>query len=266
MLNDPHLSVPYYEPNSHEIFQGVEIKGGVAITLWDKNNATGGLDGTFMRYEELRGILSKSKPGGFDAIVGARGETKLTVSLDKKYPNDFRIAPNYFDRFQNVFKKKQDAKNSVCIIGLEKGNKRTERYVDESIVNDPKLKKWKVLIPKSSGTGAMGEAISTPMTAGPFTGCTYSFLQIGSFDKKTEADFCLKYILTKYCRAMLGTLKVTQDNPKSVWKNVPLQDFSVASNIDWSQSISNIDQQLYKKYGLDTKEIEFIETRVKAMD
>ena len=64
---------------------------------------------------------------------------------------------------------------------------------------------------------------------------------------------------------MLGTLKVTQDNPKKVWKNVPLQEFSTESDIDWSQSVSEIDQQLYNKYGLESKEIEFIEKHVKAM-
>lgn len=64
---------------------------------------------------------------------------------------------------------------------------------------------------------------------------------------------------------MLGTLKVTQHNPKNTWKNVPLQDFTNKSDIDWSKSISEIDQQLYKKYGLDKKEIDFIETHVKEM-
>ena len=64
---------------------------------------------------------------------------------------------------------------------------------------------------------------------------------------------------------MLGTLKVTQDNPKSTWKNVPLQDFTKKSDIDWSKSITEIDKQLYKKYELDKKEIDFIETHVKTM-
>ena len=64
---------------------------------------------------------------------------------------------------------------------------------------------------------------------------------------------------------MLGTLKVTQDNPQKVWKNVPLQDFTDASEIDWSKSIPEIDQQLYKKYELDKREIDFIETHVKVM-
>ena len=38
------------------------------------------------------------------------------------------------------------------------------------------------------------------------------------------------------------------------------------SDIDWSQDIKNIDQQLYRKYGLSDDEIEFIETHVKEMN
>ena len=46
---------------------------------------------------------------------------------------------------------------------------------------------------------------------------------------------------------------------------IPLQDFTPASDIDWSKSIPEIDQQLYAKYVLDAEEIEFIETHVKPM-
>lgn len=75
----------------------------------------------------------------------------------------------------------------------------------------------------------------------------------------------LKYIRTRFLRTMLGVKKVTQDNSRSVWKYVPLQDFTSNSDIDWSQSVADIDRQLYAKYGLDDDEIAFIETRVKEM-
>ena len=64
---------------------------------------------------------------------------------------------------------------------------------------------------------------------------------------------------------MLGILKITQDNTAVKWRFVPLQDFTQDSEIDWSKSIPEIDQQLYKKYGLDEKEIQFIESHVKEM-
>lgn len=46
---------------------------------------------------------------------------------------------------------------------------------------------------------------------------------------------------------------------------VPIQDFTAASDIDWTKPISEIDRQLYAKYGLDENEISFIEKNVKEM-
>ena len=46
----------------------------------------------------------------------------------------------------------------------------------------------------------------------------------------------------------------------------PLRDFISTSDIDWSQSISDIDRQLYAKYGLSDEEIAFIEKMIKPME
>jgi hypothetical protein len=97
-------------------------------------------------------------------------------------------------------------------------------------------------------------------------------LSIGKFTELFEAEACLKYIKTKFVRTLLGTLKATQHNPRDTWTNVPLQDFTATSDIDWSKSIADIDQQLYKIYGLDkpTEEgydlVKFIEEKVTPMD
>ena len=72
--------------------------------------------------------------------------------------------------------------------------------------------------------------------------------------------------MSKFARTMLGTLKVTQDNPRETWLNVPLQDFTANSDIDWSKSIPEIDQQLYAKYNLTEEEISFIESMIKPME
>lgn len=65
---------------------------------------------------------------------------------------------------------------------------------------------------------------------------------------------------------MLGILKATQDNKKEAWRLVPLQDFTASSDIDWSQSVADIDRQLYRKYSLSESEIAFIEEKVRPME
>jgi type II restriction enzyme len=108
--------------------------------------------------------------------------------------------------------------------------------------------------------------ISTPLLGTPFVGTTQTFLTVGSFETEAEANAALKYVRSKFARALLGVLKVTQHNTSEKWRYVPLQDFTPASDIDWSQPISKIDRQLYKKYGFDETEIEFIESHVKEME
>ncbi len=126
-------------------------------------------------------------------------------------------------------------------------------------------------MPKANGSGAIGQKSSTPligepMVLGPLIGFTETFISIGPFDNANEAQNALKYVKSKFARTMLGVLKITQDNPKNKWEKVPLQDFTIESDIDWSKPISEIDQQLYKKYGLSESEIDFIESKVKPMD
>ena len=99
----------------------------------------------------------------------------------------------------------------------------------------------------------------------PDVAFTQTYISIGAFESEGEATNLLKYLKTKMCRSLLYVLKVTQDNLPAVWRYIPKQDFTSSSDINWSKSIPEIDQQLYAKYGLDEKEIQFIETHVKEM-
>lgn len=133
------------------------------------------------------------------------------------------------------------------------------------------MDKHKVIVPESNGSGAIGEVpctpiIGTPIIGEPLIGVTQTFLTIGAFDTCAEAEACLKYVKTKFARTLLGILKVTQHNPKDTWRLVPLQDFTNRSDIDWTQRVSDIDRQLYRKYALSESEIAFIEEKVRAME
>lgn len=125
---------------------------------------------------------------------------------------------------------------------------------------------FKVIIPANNGSGELGETIASPVIAGPGESFTQTFISFGNYSNRGEAEAMLKYLKTKLCRTLLGILKITQNGKKPVWKFVPLQDLTTASDIDWSQSVADIDRQLYAKYGLDDEEIQFIESHVKEMD
>lgn len=171
-----------------------------------------------------------------------------------------------------VFTECQAGSDSIKILGLAGTNQRVIKWIKASYVEDNgNLEAWKVVLPKANGSGAIGEVLSTPLIGEPLIGepligYTQSFLGIGSFSTEDEARDCMKYVKSKFVRALLGILKITQDNPPEKWKFVPLQDFTPASDIDWSQPVADIDRQLYAKYGLDDEEIQFIESHVKEMN
>ena len=124
------------------------------------------------------------------------------------------------------------------------------------------VEKWKVFISRSNGSGKYGEKLSKIEIAGPGDIHTDSFISSGNFETKQEAENLRAYLNTKFARALLGILKSTQDLRPDCMALIPDQDFSPSSDIDWTQSIPDIDRQLYAKYGLSDKEVEFIEKNV----
>ena len=277
ILSDPHYKVVDYWVKSIDVFNNVDVKGGIATTMWDENIKCGPI-GFFSPYPEIKSILKKVQSNSQESladIVYPRDLYKLTEQFYKENPwaegrqsqgHRFDIGSSIFEVFPEVFLD-ENPRNAdyIGIYGLE-GRERVTKWVKRNYIKLPNnIDKYKVFVPKSNGTGAIGEVLSTPVIGVPVIGHTLTFLSIGSFDKAPYAEACLKYIKTRFARLLLGTLKVTQDNPKDTWANVPMQDFSENSDIDWSKSVAEIDQQLYAKYKLSDKEIAFIESMIKPM-
>ena len=282
MLNDEHFKVLHYEANSATVFPNTDIKGGIAISYRDDTQYFGAIK-TFTAFHELSGIVNKAAASDEAKSVASKVYTQMRFDLDALYVDypeyksiigsngkDKRFRNNAFDKIK-IFTDTPKGTDDIKVLGILK-NKRTWKYIPLKYVDmsHENINKWKVLVPRANGSGALGEVLSTPLIGEPLIGepligYTQSFIGIGSFDTEFEAASAMKYIKSKFARVILGVLKVTQDNDRGVWKLIPLQDFTPASDIDWSKSIHEIDLQLYRKYGLDEKEIEFIESHVKEM-
>lgn len=279
MLSDPHFKVLHYEADASSIFPNTDIKGGVVVSYRDSCSDFGAI-GVFTKYAKMNAILHKvTETADFISlsnIVVTRTAYRLTDKMHEDHPeaigqlskgHAYDMATNIFDRLPQIFfdAKPTDGNDYIRILGRT-NNERAYKYVRRDYVNKVKnLDKFKLFIPKANGIGAFGEVISSPITATPGVGSTETFLSIGILDSEYEMDAALKYIKTKFARALLGVLKTTQDITPDKWKYVPLQDFTAHSDIDWSKSVAEIDRQLYRKYDLTADEIEFIETHVKEM-
>lgn len=264
--------------SSKEIFDNVDIKGGVAITLY-KKGAKFGKIGIFIPFKELRTIfdkVQKKKEKSFSEIVGPREMYRIAEQLYKDYPqfdgrqskgHKYSFGANIFTIFPEIFFDKESLEKDYARVYGRYNNDRCYKWIKKEYITHPdSFEKYKVIIPQANGSGAIGEVLSTPVVGLPVVGHTDTFLSIGKFDTEAEAEACLKYVKTKFARTMLGILKTTQSNTRESWRYVPLQKFTDKSDIDWSQSVEKIDRQLYKKYGLDEKEIEFVEKNIKPME
>lgn len=267
MLDDEHVKVAYYEQDSSKVFSNTDIKGGVAITYRDADKCCGAIE-TFTQFSELNHILKKVKSRIVNSIsdfVFSPESYKFTNDLYVDHPeilemksivkgkevpliskgHEKDLTSNIFDKlFGIVFfqEKPLDGAEYVQIAG-RMNNSRVCLWIKKNyIANHDNLHMYKVFFPKASGSGKFGESLSDAIVAKPEVGHTQTFISIGTFKTQEEAECANKYLRSKFARALLGVLKVTQDNKKSVWKYVPLQDFTSSSDIDWSQSIANIDK------------------------
>lgn len=287
MLSDTHFKVVDYFQKSSDVFPTVDIKGGVAIGLRNANKEFGAI-GFFSDYPELKSIMAKvfTNPsfqfGQFASLVSSQGIYRFSEKALSEFPRIYevqgkgtasKITSNAFENLTEIFvnTEKECKGEGVQIIGRIKGSRET-KWVNASYLQPCEyLNYYNVLVPEANGTGAIGEVLSTPVIGVPVIGVpvighTDTFLSIGKFADAQEASACLNYVKTKFARCLLGTLKATQHNPRDTWANVPLQNFTAISDIDWTQSIADIDKQLYRKYKLDEDEIEFIEKMIKPME
>lgn len=277
MLGDNHFKVIHYFENSKDVFDTVDIKGGVAITYRDRNSDFGPIN-IFTPNKTLDRILKKVVQSeafvSLSDYISSRGNYRFTDLFFKDFPDALKqlekgtgnmITSNAFDVMPYAFHSEVSNQENYKIVGRS-NNIRMVKSIEKKYVQKSKfIDKFNVLFPKSSGRGLFGEKIASGNIVEPGTIATDTYISIGMFDNKNCAERFCKYMKTKFFRTMLGIKKATQDNAKTVWEYVPYFDFN-SEVIDCNVSIAEIDRQLYDKYSLTKDEIDFIEKNVTSMD
>lgn len=256
MLGDKRLKVLVDHPNAEDCFPGVEIKGGVCYFLWDckhdgecevvsmlggeeVSRATRKLDehDTFIRFNESIDIIKKIK---------AKNEATLDEKVSSRKP--FGFATDFKDY------KAKDFKDSVKIYARGEIG-----WVEKSKIEIGKnwINKYKILMAMAAeGKGTYPNNITgKPILAEKNTCCTETYLVIDVFDNKIQAENLAKYIKTRFFRFLVSLKKNTQHLSKDRYSFVPDLDMSQ----EWT------DEKLFKRYGIDEEEQEFIKSIVKDM-
>jgi superfamily II DNA or RNA helicase len=257
MLNDKSLQllVDYFD--STICFPGVDISGGICYFLWNKNYTGDCLvrtyrngivstmmrpllekdSDTFIRFNEAISIIRKIRnknEESFENIVSVRrpfGINAKVKTSNSQFPNSVFM----YSYPRNVYIDKDEVKT-----------------------NKDAVDKYKVFIAKAYGE--RGDfpylVIGKPFIGLPDTCCSETYLLVGTYDSAEEAQNVISYMKTRLFRFLVLFKKNTQNAPKGVYRYVPILDFSRA----WT------DKELYEKYELTEKEIEFIESMVRPME
>lgn len=257
MLHDTRIREIYDYFNSTDCFPGIDLSGGVCYFLWCRDNrgqckitsVRSNIKSelirdllekdcnTFIRFNEAISIIHKIKMFGehsFDSQVSSRKPFGLATSVIVHSEQSDDDIPIYAYPKNGYIKKSEILKNI--------------EWID----------KYKVYISKAFGD--RGEfpynVLPKPFIGEPGSCCSETYIVAGLYDNKAVANNTISYIKTKFFRFLVLLKKNTQDATQKVYSFVPTQDFSEG----WT------DEKLYKKYGLTTEEIAFIESMIKPME
>lgn len=282
MLSDEHFTVLKYEKEAGNMFPSTSINGGIAITYRDLNKSFGAI-GKFWADERIKKIVDKvidssdfsslrdciylQNKYNLEALLSDHPEAKENISSNG---NEKRIVSSAFENLPNIFTDMPQEDDDVAIWGLLK-KKRVVKYLNKKyLAPGSNINSYKVILSAADGaSGTIGNPIPARIIGPRFIGeenegYSQTFISIGSFSEKDEAEALMKYLCTKFARFMVGTLKVTNGLKIEVWRNVPNQNFK--DTTFWKKkTIEEIDEWLYDKYDLSEKEREFIDSRIKGM-
>lgn len=253
MLNDKRIEVLHDFQNASECFPSVEIKGGICYFLWNRDYSG---DCEVVTHENGKIVSKVKRPlleNGFEVFIRYNNAIDILHKITIKNENLFneKISsrkPFGFSTNYKIENENKSRKNNIKIYANKKIG-----YLNKSNItkNFEWVNKWKLFVPKAIGSGDIKSDKINPIIGKPNSICTETYLVFGPYEKD-EIKNVLSYINTKFFHFLVGLKKITQDSTSKVYDFVPNQDFSKS----WT------DEELYKKYGLTSDEIQFIESLV----
>jgi site-specific DNA-methyltransferase (adenine-specific) len=257
MLSDSRIRKIVDFEDASEVFPGVDIAGGVCYFLWDRDSrgpcevtnvhnaerviSVRPLDEftTFIRHSQAVPIIRK---------VLAKREASMRQQVSSAKPFGLRT----FARPQ---------KKGDLLLRWHSGEGPYDRK--EITIGVEMIDKWKVITSKVSYDHAglpdkngLRRVFSIIDILPPGTICTETYLIVGAFRSRAPAEHLADYLRTRFVRFLVAQLSFSQDVFKEKFAFVPLLDM----NKKWT------DAKLYKRYGISSDEIAFIESKIRPME
>lgn len=280
MLNDKHIVELHDFMHPEDVFPNTNNRGGVCYFMRNANyDNTEHKVKVVTHYENYSQSTQRSlQTDDWDIFIRENQAFGILDKVVKNVPDfvplsscvssrkPFGIESNII-RTSAYHATKDDLDNPVLCYG--KGER--VGYVEYAIISAHShwVNKWKVFTPRANNVGTeLNDDNLNSFIGAPNTICTEAYIVIGG-DMNLRCKECcriLKYLKTKFVRYLHSLAKASHDATSKTYRFIPMQDFTKESDIDWGKSISEIDAQLYAKYGLTAEEIDFIESKIKPME
>lgn len=278
MLNDKHMELIHDYLTPEYIFSNTNIRGGVCYFLWNKdyNNEVDLIRVVTHQNEKIiSDIKRKFKIKEVDIFIRDAHAIAILDRILKEKNIDFMT--NYissrkpfgidgnFTESESFLSDKNELANIECY-----GKAKSIGYIKKDDVKNHKdwISVWKVYMPYVNNIGTeLNDDNQNTFIGEPNSVCTETFLVAGAELNlnKYECIALSKYLRSKFARFLHSLAKTSHHATAKTYQFVPLQDFSDKSDIDWSKSIAEIDQQLYVKYKFSKDEIDYVESKIKPM-
>ena len=259
MLTDNRIRKIVDFENSNEVFPGVDVAGGICYFLWEKDNQglcevinySGGSKVNSERaLNEFPILIRQSQAIPIIRKILVNNKQALNVRVSSRKP--FGLPTNYSPKKKGI----------PCWFTQKIG----KQFANPDDVSDPFkiLDKWKFLAPKAPIAGQTD--FSKPVgfyyegntiIAKPGECCTESFIVLGAFKTEKEVLAYKSYIFTKTVRFLLLQTVVSQDVTKNNFQFVP--DLIKYEGL-------YTDEMLCSKWGINTEEWEYIDSKIKATE
>jgi len=271
MLTDDRLrSIDDYLSAS-DVFPGVGLKGGVCYILWDRDNPGPCRVSTHFKDWPVSRTTRPLREKGADVFIRLNEGLSIlrkVASTEGGEPGSILLpASKRFDRLvssrkpfglETTFKGKARRSTGDVLVYQNGGT----GYVAQSSISAGAelIGKWKVFVGRAApGTGNRDtyphRIISTPFVGEPGSISSETYLCIGPFDSKRQAESVLSYLSCRLTRLLILLHKPSQDTTRKVYSFVPIQEWAGR----WT------DKELYAKYGLTPGEIAFIEKIIRPL-
>ena len=275
MLSDRRTRRLVDYPDSRDVFQGVDVAGGICYFLWDRDNPG---ECSVIAYEQgnepdevVRPLMelgaevfirsNKALPILKKIMNVENGDVSGRLELPTGKRFDAQVSAQKPFGLRTFFRgtESRSADNDILVL-QSRGRAWTSRKDITS--GEDLIDKWKVFTSKSSSEHAgqvdkngQRRVLSLSGVIPPGSVVTETYILLGVFDTEDEARNCFSYVVTKLFRFLIAVRSSAQDLARSAYAFVPKQDFSKA----WT------DSELYNKYGLTDGEVAYIEGLIRPM-